>query len=449
MAKYAISQEGAEAMRQLSEDITSSLDGIGKATVSLQNQVMGLIDELGVYGFDIWAITLKINGILEDRKEALFELAGKAKAKSEEILGLIELSTISSSKELKKNISNVENKLEEAFIDGRVYSFPYSEEGLPKAYRVTDRVNAKTMWQQSINNVDMLIENYREALLARGVPNGVWMNETLASHRAAMLEQEGYNLDVVSGHQAESVNNSNAYSYPIDYGAFYDQLAAEYRAYAISHHDVVNGRDLLTSFNYDASSGIRAGQQAAEAQGYLGRPQILSKSEFHNKVRESGVIAFRTYSGGKDVVTGETKQSSYFVDSLKYSDEYILNGNGYQYYGEGTYFAINHGAKVGEKPDDISSNAAYDDSNAYGNVNDKTTVIATIRKDAVIKNYEEVFREFNRLSKKEQLRFGGTHEKGIGAFAISQGIDGLVHEFDDLDYLILYNRTKLIVLEDS
>lgn len=118
MARYAISQEGADAMRQLSEDITSSVDGIENATVNLQNQVMGLMDELGVYGFDIWAITLQINGILEDKKETLFELASKAKAKSEEISEMIGFSIASSSEALEKSIASIESKLEKEFVDG-------------------------------------------------------------------------------------------------------------------------------------------------------------------------------------------------------------------------------------------------------------------------------------------------------------------------------------------
>lgn len=89
MAKYAISQEGVDAMKQLSEDITSSLDGIGRATVKLQNQIKEFMEELGVYGLDIWAMTLQINGIMEDNRDALMELAEKVQKKSEEILELI------------------------------------------------------------------------------------------------------------------------------------------------------------------------------------------------------------------------------------------------------------------------------------------------------------------------------------------------------------------------
>lgn len=40
MAKYAISQEGSDAMLQLSANITSASDGIKQSTAALKNQIM-------------------------------------------------------------------------------------------------------------------------------------------------------------------------------------------------------------------------------------------------------------------------------------------------------------------------------------------------------------------------------------------------------------------------
>lgn len=97
MAKYAISQEGADAMRRLSIDITSSIEGIEQSTATLKSQIMGYMDELGVYGLDIWAMTLQIDGILEDKKDALVGLAEKVSQKSDEIMELIGLNSSSSS----------------------------------------------------------------------------------------------------------------------------------------------------------------------------------------------------------------------------------------------------------------------------------------------------------------------------------------------------------------
>ena len=87
------------------------------------------------------------------------------------------------------------------------------------------------MWQRNVESTDAMIDNYKEALMERGVPDGEWLNNTLSRHRAAMLEQCGYELDVASGHSQDSTNDANAYSWPGDYHAFYDQLAEEYRHY--------------------------------------------------------------------------------------------------------------------------------------------------------------------------------------------------------------------------
>lgn len=87
------------------------------------------------------------------------------------------------------------------------------------------------MWQRNVESTDAMIDNYKEALMERGVPDGEWLNNTLSRHRAAMLEQCGYELDVASGHSRDSTNDANAYSWPGDYHAFYDQLAEEYRQY--------------------------------------------------------------------------------------------------------------------------------------------------------------------------------------------------------------------------
>lgn len=78
------------------------------------------------------------------------------------------------------------------------------------------------MWQRNVESTDAMIDNYKEALMERGVPDGEWLNNTLSRHRAAMLEQCGYELDVASGHSQDSTNDANAYSWPGDYHAFYD-----------------------------------------------------------------------------------------------------------------------------------------------------------------------------------------------------------------------------------
>ena len=94
-------------------------------------------------------------------------------------------------------------------------------------------VEVSNRWETAVQSINEQIENYREALNQRGVPDCKWLDKTLAAHRAAMLEQEAYELDVASGHGADSIHNSDAYLYPGDYSAFYDQLAGKFRTHCV------------------------------------------------------------------------------------------------------------------------------------------------------------------------------------------------------------------------
>ena len=88
-----------------------------------------------------------------------------------------------------------------------------------------------TRWEIAVQSINEQLENYREALNQRGVPDCKWLDKTLAAHRAVMLEQEAYELDVASGHAANSIHSFDSYQYPGDYSSFYDQLAGEFRTY--------------------------------------------------------------------------------------------------------------------------------------------------------------------------------------------------------------------------
>lgn len=47
------------------------------------------MDDLGVYGLDIWALTMQIDGIMEDKQESLAKLSDLAKSKADVIMSLI------------------------------------------------------------------------------------------------------------------------------------------------------------------------------------------------------------------------------------------------------------------------------------------------------------------------------------------------------------------------
>lgn len=105
MARYAISQEGAEAMRQLANNIVSSLQEIQQSNKTLQSQVSNVMGDLGVYGTDIWALTLQISGIMEDKQEEIIKLSEVVKSKADVIESLAGLSESSGANGSSQNYS--------------------------------------------------------------------------------------------------------------------------------------------------------------------------------------------------------------------------------------------------------------------------------------------------------------------------------------------------------
>lgn len=215
------------------------------------------------------------------------------------------------------------------------------------------------------------------------------------------------------------------------------------------HHQTAHGKDLVATFMYDSRSGEAPGQQIAKLQGFLGKPEIVKRTEFERSVKESGIVGFRTFSEGLDVSSQEMRASSYFADVLKNGANFRLNGNGAQAYGEGIYVAINRDHIPGKIPGREDEEAARTDSRNYGRGNNPTTLTMTMCGDVKIADFDNVLREFKQLDIQDQSRFGGSGRDGVGAYAIAKGLDALVHKDWDCDYLIVYNRTKLVVLEED
>ena len=102
---------------------------------------------------------------------------------------------------------------------------------MPNHYLTLDEVNNR--YKSGLEDIDQTIENYRDALMDRGVPEGKWLDDTLAREKAGMREQLGHDLDMASGHEADTTNRGDAYREPGDYKKFYDDLADEYRDYCL------------------------------------------------------------------------------------------------------------------------------------------------------------------------------------------------------------------------
>ena len=91
MAKYAISQEGAESLRKLSNDLLNGTVALDDAGTLLERQMLSLGDRLGIYEEEIFKLISKHKRALNDNSAEFVGLSNKMMAKSEEIRGLITL----------------------------------------------------------------------------------------------------------------------------------------------------------------------------------------------------------------------------------------------------------------------------------------------------------------------------------------------------------------------
>ena len=98
------------------------------------------------------------------------------------------------------------------------------------------------------------------------------------------------------------------------------------------------------------------------------------------------------------------------------------------------------------------SQLARENSESYAHGEKFSVAQITFAPDCKFGEYNKVLLEFKRLPRTVQENtYGGFGVKGVGAYAIAKGYDGLrISGGDDMgfDYYTLYNRSKLIVLDD-
>lgn len=88
MARYAISQQGADALRQLAQDIRTSVDSISDDGNALRGTVAGLQD-LGVHESQITEAVAGVNLAATKGSQAVESLITKLNGKASEIDALV------------------------------------------------------------------------------------------------------------------------------------------------------------------------------------------------------------------------------------------------------------------------------------------------------------------------------------------------------------------------
>lgn len=212
----------------------------------------------------------------------------------------------------------------------------------------------------------------------------------------------------------------------------------------------VDGKDISTAYKYDSRKGGSSLDQVAEQQGYNGKPTLVKdKAEFSQAVKDSGIMAYRTIKSGTDVATGKHKTSDEFVNDLKNGDKFSHNGSGGQAYGAGIYIAGTSNPVKGRAPSRSATDSAKQDSKCYGNSTAKT-VAMTLHKDANIGDYNQLQSQYSRIpSSTRRSKYGMNSNDGFAAFCASKGYDAVCAKGAgwNCDYIIVYNRTKLVIFD--
>ena len=211
-------------------------------------------------------------------------------------------------------------------------------------------------------------------------------------------------------------------------------------------HKMAEGKDISKTFSADPNSKKRAFDQVAEQQGFDKKPKVVDQAEFDAIVKQTGVIAYRTWDPGRDGVTRKQMTAQDFKKMFMEADSIQAAGNGGRAYGGGTYIAANSNPKPGTTPSSKSAGAALRDSQGYGYSSSKVTAAITLDPSAKVADYNTVSRQFNRLQRSARSKYGFD----VGAYAAAQGYDAMRARGAGwgCDYVTIFNRTKAIVLND-
>ena len=80
MAKYAISAEGAAALKKLAFDLNITAENIITLSAVLENKIIGYSDSLGIYADEILSLTLKNKNTIMQNRALISEMSNRITA---------------------------------------------------------------------------------------------------------------------------------------------------------------------------------------------------------------------------------------------------------------------------------------------------------------------------------------------------------------------------------
>ena len=215
-------------------------------------------------------------------------------------------------------------------------------------------------------------------------------------------------------------------------------------------HKTVDGKDMSKKVDTSNLSRKKAMDYVARQQGYKGQGRVIkNRTEFQDAVKKSGVVMYRTLGDGTDIISGRTTKASKFIDYMKTGseDQLSLNGSGGSVYGQGIYAASTK-ITPGKKPSRKEQMKAAEESIDYQWRGQGKTVAMTLDPSAKVAKYDDIYQEFNRLSRSEQNKYSGD----MGVYAAAKGYDAmttLVDRRNQTYYTMVYNRTKMVFYDTT
>jgi PBSX family phage portal protein len=197
----------------------------------------------------------------------------------------------------------------------------------------------------------------------------------------------------------------------------------------------VNGKDISKTFEYDPDSSKSMFDQICEAQGFNGPPSVLEHKEFNEAAKESGILCYRGLKDSENLTADEIKEQFMFAT------DYEAIGTGQRASGAGTYFTSTPQEKPGNTPKRADKQAARASARDHGDV----IITSTLDRSSKTMDYQEALKTATSQAEKETFR---KYNYDVGCYLASKGYDGVRRSTDTGHNVVLYNRTKAIVLDD-
>lgn len=223
----------------------SDLSAVAQSVSVLVTSTEGAINQVRTYSKQINEMLTSVNGLMNGTSQREYQNLLNQLLISQKNLETANRSLMNVLKVgndwLKEHISGGGKSVDPAHYDfDATMNSDYSENHESDNEALTDEDEPKTKkiskeeaderYKNGLRDIDERLENHKEALMRRGVPDGEWLRKTLAMEKALMIQQLANDIEVARGQaQAQDIYNLLESGEDGSY-RFYDDMAQSYFA---------------------------------------------------------------------------------------------------------------------------------------------------------------------------------------------------------------------------